>query len=112
MHVDSTLTPSYSPIPEPASPTLYQRVSGFWKDFRVRLIQGKQQIAAQHRRGGGPLDFYGSGRTALVRGARIELHYDPEQIEADSPTIEMRTPDGQKVETAFDLGRLRQESAA
>jgi hypothetical protein len=106
VHVDIALTPSYSPIPEPTGPALYQFVPDFWNDFQVKVIQGNQVVPAEHRRGG-PFYFYGDGGTPSVTGARIELDYDPAQIEADSTTIEVVTPDGQKVETAFDLGKLR-----
>jgi hypothetical protein len=49
----------------------------------------------------GPFYFSGEGWTPYVTGARIELDYDPAQIEAHSVAIEVLTPDGQKVETAF-----------
>jgi hypothetical protein len=79
--------------------------TGFLDDFKVQLMQGKQVVPAQHRRGG-PFYFSGEGWTPYVTGARIELDYDPAQIEAHSVAIEVLTPDGQKVETAFDLGKL------
>ena len=43
-----------------------------------------------------------------VSGAIIEYRYDPEKIDPDdAATFEMHTPDGQDIETTFDLGRLR-----
>lgn len=106
VHVDIALTPSYSPIPERAQAAFYEWVPDFWNDFNVRLLQGKRVIAAQHRRGG-PFYTYGDTELPYITGARIELDYDPGQIEDDSTTVEVVTPDGQKVETTFDLGRLR-----
>lgn len=107
VYVDISLTSSYSPVsPETDLPSFYQWVPDFWNDFKVNLIQGKQSIAAQSRRGG-PLFWYGEGGTPIVSGARIVLDYDPAQIDADPATIEVVTPDGQTVTTTFDLMRLR-----
>lgn len=106
VHVDIGFTPGYSPVPETSAPALYQWVPDFWNDFKVRLIQGNHAIPEQ-RRVGGPFYFYGDGGTPLIVGAHIELRYDAEQIDADSTTIEVRTPNGQTVESTFDLARLR-----
>lgn len=42
-----------------------------------------------------------------LAGAIIEQDYDAEKIDADLTTVKMDTPDGQHVETAFDLAKLR-----
>jgi len=106
VHVDIALTPSYSPIPGRAVTAFYEWVPDFWNDFKVTLLQGTQAIPAQHRRGG-PFYAYGSTELPYIVGARIELDFDPTEIEAAATTIEVLTPDGQKVETTFDLGKLR-----
>jgi hypothetical protein len=55
----------------------------------------------------GPFYAYGNTELPYIVGARIELDYDPTPIEAAPTTIEVLAPDGQKVETTFDLGQLR-----
>ena len=41
-------------------------------------------------------------------GATIDADYDAEMIQADAvTTVEVDTPDGQRVETTFDLSSLR-----
>jgi hypothetical protein len=43
-----------------------------------------------------------------IGGAIIQLMYDLEKIDThDDVTIQVHTPDGQNVETTFELGRLR-----
>jgi hypothetical protein len=107
VHVDIVLTPSYSPIPETNGANLYQWVPDFWNDFKVKFIQDNKEIPARNTRGGPVFAYEDSGRPYYVTGARIELEYDPEKIESDPVDIDVLTPDGQKIETTFDLARLR-----
>ena len=79
----------------------------FWQDFEIRLKQD-QEIKPQSVKGGpsysdvGPLDQYG------FSGAEVDLDYNPAKIDASSPlTVEVLTPDGQDVQTTFDLSQLR-----
>lgn len=106
VHVDIALTPSYSPILGRAVTAFSEWVPDFWNDFKVKLLQGTRVIAAQRRRGG-PFYAYGNTELPYIVGARIELDYDPAEMEAVATNIEVLTPDGQKVETTFDLGKLR-----
>jgi hypothetical protein len=106
VHVDIEFTPSYSPVPQQPAGGFYQWVPDFWNDFKVRLMQDGKQVPAQHVRGG-PIFSYGEVEIPVVTGARIELEYDPEKIEPGPVKIKVLTPDGQKVETTFDLARLR-----
>src|SRR5580658_2262942 len=106
VHVDIVLTPSYSPIPDTTGTNLYQWVPDFWNDFKVKFIQDGKEIPARNTRGG-PLYAYADFGTPYVTGAGIELEYDPEKIESDPVDIDVLTPDGQKIETTFDLARLR-----
>lgn len=104
--VDVAFTPSYSPVP-PNLSAYYQWVPDFWNDFKVRLTQDKKEIPARHVRGG-PLFSYGElGEIPVVTGARIEVEYRADTIEAGPVKITVLTPDGQDVETTFDLARLR-----
>jgi len=105
--IQIALTHSYSPVPEPAS-EFYQWVPDFWNDFKVRLIQGKNEIPARRFRGGPLFAYPGDmGETPIVTGAKIEVEYDPEKVQADLTTVRVLTPDGQEIETTFDLGKLR-----
>jgi hypothetical protein len=106
VHVYIVLTPSYSPVPETTVANIYQWVPDFWNDFKVQFIQDKKEIPARNTRGG-PLYAYADFGTPYVTGAGIELEFDPEKIESEPVDIDVLTPDGQKIETTFDLGRLR-----
>ncbi|MFZ0787589.1 MAG: hypothetical protein WAM67_17520 [Candidatus Acidiferrales bacterium] len=79
----------------------------FWQDFKIRLEQDRK-IEPESVIGGpsysdvGPLDQYG------FSGAEIDLDYDPSKIDASTPaTVDVVTPDGQDVQTTFDLAELR-----
>ncbi len=106
VHVDISLTPSYSPVPQPSG--FYQWVPDFWNDFKVHLTQEKNEIPAEHVRGG-PLFAYLAeiSEVPVVTGARIMVEYNPEKIQAGPVEIRVVMPDGQETETTFDLGKLR-----
>jgi len=107
VRVDIALTPTYSPVPEPTE-EFYQWVPDFWNDFKVHLLLGKKEVPAERVRGGPLFGYPGDmGETPIVTGARIEAEYNPEKIEASFTTIKVLTPDGQEIETTFDLGKLR-----
>jgi len=79
----------------------------FWQDFKIRLEQD-HEIKPESVKGGptysdvGPVDQYG------FSGVEVDLDYDPAKIDAVSPlTVHVLTPDGQDVQTTFDLSRLR-----
>jgi hypothetical protein len=104
--VDIALTDSYQPIGPSEAPEDYQWVPDFWNDFKVSLLQDDKGIPAEQVRGG-PVYSYGYDETPMVTGARIEVIYDPEKIDAKPARIVVLTPDGQTVETTFNLAKLR-----
>jgi hypothetical protein len=106
LHVDIFLTAGYSPMPHTASPEYSEWVPDFWNDFKVNLVQDGLDIPAERVRGG-PIYSYGYDPIPLVTGARIELSYSPGKIDSEPTQVVVLTPDGQTVETTFDLARLR-----
>lgn len=105
VHVDIVLTTTYQPIPQANSPLWSQWVPDFWNDFKVQLNQDHDLAPTSVR--GGPTYTYGWEDVPLVMGAHIQAIYDANKISADPVTIDVLTPDGQKVETTFNLSRLR-----
>jgi len=106
VYVDIVLTASYSPIPSSTAPGNYWWVPDFWNDFKVQLEQDGDGIPPA-RVIGGPLYSYGDGEIPIVTGARIELIYNPEKIESEATRVVVLTPDGQTVETTFNLAKLQ-----
>lgn len=106
VHVDIFLTPSYSPVPPVSAPEYDQWVPDFWNDFKVTLVQDGVEIPAKCVRGG-PIYSYGYDLIPLITGARIELTYNPEKIDAEPAQVVVLTPDGQTIETSFNLAKLR-----
>jgi hypothetical protein len=77
----------------------------FCRAFDVQLVQSKP-IPEKSRR---VYLLYSDGATGFngITGAVLELDYDAEAIDSTDTTIKVATPDGQQVETTFDLTQLR-----
>ena len=106
VHVDIMLTSNYAPIPPESDTGEYQWVPDFWDDFKVHLLQNGNEIPSTVRRGG-PLYAYGGNELPYVTGARVQVDYDPEKIQSEPLAIIVVTPGHGRVETTFELGRLR-----
>ena len=95
------VTPTYLPSAFASSPTGF-RPADPWRDFSIRLIQAEQQFHPQKVSGRQLYSFRGS----LV-GADVELKFDAWQVDSAPATVEVLTPDGQRVKVEFDLEKLR-----
>ena len=93
------VTPTYLPPAVVSSPNGF-RPADFWRDFSI-LIQGEQQLQPQNVTGRQLYSFRGS----LV-SADVELEFDATQVESAPATVEVLTPDGQRVKVEFDLEKL------
>ena len=91
VRVRINLTPTYSG---------YSRPLDFWRDFSIRLVQTKP--VTPKKIAGTPL-FSRSGLT----GAEVELEFDTAQVTSAPARIEVLMPDGQRIDTEFDLEKLR-----
>jgi hypothetical protein len=104
VNVEIKLNADYPTVTGDA-PALAQLVPPFWNDYKVELVQDHEVAAVTVR--GGPIYAYGWKFSPMVTGARIQAIYNPEKISADPVTIRVVGPDGQTVETKFDLTKLR-----
>ncbi|HEX4074468.1 MAG TPA: hypothetical protein VHX49_03615 [Candidatus Acidoferrales bacterium] len=105
--VEIDFTASY---PDPAQFSAYVNgavlVPDFWKDFKIQLTQDRK-VEAQSVRGGPIYSDYAIDEYGLA-GAEVELEFDPAKIDPSVPaTVDVLTPDGQDVQTTFDLAELR-----
>jgi hypothetical protein len=97
------LTSSYSwQLPSPPG-TVRFRPDDFWREFSIRLVQDGQEITAKAS-SGSPLYSLDVG---VLTGAEVGLEYDAAKIQSAPATVEVDTPDGQHVQTTFDLTKLR-----
>jgi hypothetical protein len=103
VHVEIDLTETYSAQVPAASGGLSFRHEDFWRDFKIRLLQGKEIHARSVH--GTPL--YTGGDSSVLSGAVVDLEFDAAKIKSDDATVEVMTPDGQDVKAVFDLGTLR-----
>jgi len=88
VRVHISLTPTY----QPWSP-------GFWRDFSMRFFQEKE--VSPKKVSGRPVFDEG------LIGATVELEFDAADVASAPLRVEVLTPDGQRVDAEFDLGRLR-----
>lgn len=90
-------------FPSPAG-QVYQSLPDSWTDLKYKLVQG-EEITVKSKRA---TALYSSTdcHSAPV-GEIVELEYDAAKITSDTITIEVDTPDGQHVETTFDLAKLK-----
>jgi hypothetical protein len=96
-HVDIFVTPAYRA----------PNVPGFWKDFKVRLVED-QEIPAEMADASALWPLCDNGEeSCFPDGARIQLAYDADKINSAPITVHVVAPDGHDVQTTFDLGALR-----
>ncbi|HEX4004409.1 MAG TPA: hypothetical protein VHX36_17275 [Candidatus Acidoferrales bacterium] len=82
------------------------RPDDFGKDFKVRFTQ-KDEIHPQTSIAQ-PIYQAGDDGGSWLVGNTIRLEYDPTDVDASMPArVEVITPDGQDVQTTFDLAELR-----
>ena|ERR1700683_2096104 len=83
---------------------VYSSLPDFWSGLKYRIVQEKEIPSKSMRTS----TLYSSGDgSSLPVGERIELAYDASKITGDPITIEVDTPDGQHVETTFNLAKLQ-----
>ena len=107
VRVGVDLTDNY-PGPPPENPTGPSApMPDFQRDFTIRLIQAKKEIPTSSTQ----VSLLYSDAVAnldQISGAIIELRFNINKIDSyDDVTVKVHTPDGQDVETTFDLGHLR-----
>jgi hypothetical protein len=111
--VEIYLTNSYgSLIPNPSaagsrsSSAPIPRPTDFWKDFRIRVYNGRQLLSPSDS-AGRPLYRCGRFGPCRPRGAGVDLEFPASAFTSDSATIEVIPPEGDPVSVDFDLTRLR-----
>ena len=102
MHVQIDLTASYGWQIPGDSKGIRLRPDNFWRDFTIRLVQGRV-IGTRAIRG---TPIYGADGSGLL-GASMDLEYDASKIRSELATVEIVAPDGQKTSVTFDLAALR-----
>ena len=99
VHVEIYFTATY-----PGANDTAASLGNFWSDFTIRLKQ-KTEIPSR-KVAGQPI--YSDQTVSGYIGATIDVDYEVKKIDPGAQTtIEVDTPDGQQVETTFDLSQLR-----
>lgn len=82
------------------------RTEDFWQDFRYGIKQKEDWI--EPRAIHAEVDYGGPeaiGSTGMV-GAWVYVEYDSRKVTSDDTQVSVFTPDGQEVQTSFDLEKL------
>jgi hypothetical protein len=103
VRVDIYLKASYSDLVTTERGEVRARPSDFWRDLKIKTVQNNREIPLQNLRGRAR---YASKPRALM-GAIVQPEYKPEEIDTSSITIEVLAPDGQQIQTTFELAKLR-----
>jgi hypothetical protein len=106
VRVRINLTPSYPAVVSERSggtEGLRLRPPDFWRDFKVRVLQQGREIAPRNVNGS---PIYAAGNGDFV-GAEIRLEFDASQIASDPVRIAVVPPEGERVESEFDLTKLK-----
>lgn len=106
VRVQIDLTGSYTPIVSSDATGAHLRSPDFWQDFRVNLKQAGQAIPQRSVSGEPLYDSIADG-SATLRGAVMTLEYSAKKITSAPTMVEVVTPDGQQVQSEFDLSQLQ-----
>ena len=111
--VEIQLTATYGPYftqppkePSGAAGGVSLRPSDFWRDFQFRFSQGDDEIAPRNVHGE-PTYMFSEEGGATLSGAIVWEEFDAREVKSDRATVEIDTPDGQRVAVEFDLTKLR-----
>jgi len=106
VEIDFTPTyPVYPPVGPDGSHSMLQPLPDYEHDFKIDVIQnGKLRATATRAY---LLTSDASYNIWGTSGLVIEKQYDPEKIDSSDLTVRVRTPDGQDVETTFDMGDIK-----
>ena len=101
VHVQIFEAPVFSPN------SVFAYVPDYWKDFKIQFMQDKEiPSKSVHASLLYPPTDIGDGITLPI-GVRVEFEYDAAQIDDAPATVKVTTPDGQEIESTFNLDRLR-----
>jgi hypothetical protein len=104
VRVQVDFTTTFPPAAQSGTLSL-QPIPNLWDEFKIQLEQD-QKIAPKGRR---VYLIYSDASPFLfgLSGAILEESYDAEKITGAPATVVVDTPDGQHLETSFNLAKLR-----
>jgi hypothetical protein len=108
VEVTLQLTPGYAahtPYTIPTFEPVFFREPDFWREFSFHLMQEEEIPPVLMV--GRPLYSCGTDGGCWLTGAVVTVVFDPEKVASGPTRIDILTPDNQRVETEFDLARLR-----
>lgn len=106
--VEIQFTPAYPESQKHESNGAYsllQPLPEYQNDFQIDVSQDNTITPLASRAYVASSNF--SNTVWGIQGIVIEQEFDPQKIDSSDLTVEVHTPDGQDVETTFDLSQLR-----
>lgn len=106
LYVTIKLTPSYPPFIRQPDGTTVTRRFDFWRDFQFRLLQKGEEIASANVQAYSSRDIPVEYRGHAPAGVDVEVKYDAVKVGPGPVRVQVITPQGRRMETAFDLSKL------
>ncbi len=111
VHIE--FTPSYGAIDADQSAKnaagekgLTLRTEDFWHDFRFGIKQKEDWNEPRSIHGEGEYGRADASGSGGLSGAWVYVEYDARNVKSDDTDVSVFTPDGQEVNTSFDLSTL------
>lgn len=99
-------TPSFTDILRSGPDGTVLRGEGFWKDFKVQLVQGQNVIPANTTGGHAIFDSAQENAGAMI-GAEVYADYAAQRISSEAAKVQVIGPKNTTTEATFDLSKLR-----
>lgn len=98
---------SYQPGSVPGQVNAAPEYPPFWQNFKIKLIQDRE-VGTKSLRGRFIYPpVYNSSGPVWPIGAAVDLTYAPETVDSAPTTLRVITPEGQTIESKFELSVLR-----
>jgi len=101
------MVPASTNSPSKSSSGLVSRPSDFWKDFKVRIYNGDQELIPADSNGHANWRCGRHGGNCILIGATLEFDFPATVFTSDSATIDVLPSEGDVVSVDFDLSSLR-----
>jgi hypothetical protein len=107
LRIQIYFTPSYSAIIGSSHGKTIMRADDFWREFKIELTQGTQEIHPERSTGNRLLGSGDVDHPAQWIGAEVQLYYPATAVHSGPARVEVLGPEGSETRASFDFASLR-----